>query len=101
VNDIASTGFSSLLLELQKSNKILVLEDASILCYWHNVTQELGYTDAYKHKQSSSKCILALSKLMVNTEKIKVAPDKGNVIKRFLTQGDSAAIRGNILCLLI
>ncbi|MBE0457797.1 IS4/Tn5 family transposase DNA-binding protein [Pseudoalteromonas prydzensis] len=65
-NDIASAGFSSLLPELQRSKKILALEDTSTLCYRHNVTKELGHTGAYK--QSSSKGILAHSVLMVDAD---------------------------------
>ncbi|PAJ71871.1 hypothetical protein CJF42_24350 [Pseudoalteromonas sp. NBT06-2] len=37
-NDIAIAGFSSLLPELELSNKILALEDTSTLSYRHNVT---------------------------------------------------------------
>ena len=65
-NDIASAGFSSLLPDLKRSNKMLALEDTSTLCYRHNVTKELGHTGAYKN--SSSKGILAHTVLMVDAE---------------------------------
>lgn len=65
-DDIASAGFSSLLPDLKRSNKMLALEDTSTLCYRHNVTKELGHTGAYK--KSSSKGILAHSVLMVDAE---------------------------------
>jgi hypothetical protein len=65
-NDIATAGLTTLLPELELSNKMLALEYTSTLCYRHNVGKELGHTDAYK--QSPSRGMLAHTVLMVDAE---------------------------------
>jgi len=63
-NDIAQTGFKSLLSSLEKSSKILALEDTSTLSYQHGVAKQLGATGSIKN--SKKKGILAHSVLMVD-----------------------------------
>ncbi len=63
-NDIAKSGFKSLLPSLAKSNKILALEDTSTLSYQHGVAKQLGTTGS--KKDSKKKGILAHSVLMVD-----------------------------------
>jgi len=63
-NDIAKSGFESLLPSLAKSSKILALEDTSTLSYQHGVAKQLGITGPTK--ESKKKGILAHSVLMVD-----------------------------------
>jgi len=65
-NDIANSGFSSLLPELALSKNVLALEDTSTLTYRHNVAKELGFTGA--SKTCKVKGMLAHSVLMVDAD---------------------------------